>query len=447
MKEPLEQIAADLVAKALRAGATAADVVAVEGEEFSSVVRLGKIESLKEAGSKSLGLRAFVGTRSASAYSSDVSALDRLAERTVQMARFTSEDPASGLPDAALLGRHAGDLAIYSEDIRGLSTEEKVSLARRAEEAARAFDPRIVNSEGSSFEAGHGLKVFANSLGFVESYRESFCSLSVVPVASQNGSMQRDYWYSAAHSLAQLEDPESVGRKAAERSVRRLGARKVPTARVPVVFDAETARSLAGHVFEAARGDAIFRNASFLAGKLGERVAGENITILDDGLRHGGFGSRPFDDEGVAASSRPVIENGVLRTYLLNSYAARKLKMQTTGNAARGVAGPPGIGPKNFYLAPGIHSPDEIIRSAKTGFYVTELIGVGVNTVNGDYSRGAAGLWIENGELAYPVEEVTLAGNLREMLRHVEMVGSDLEFRGAIAAPTVLVTGLTVAGA
>ena len=213
-----------------------------------------------------------------------------------------------------------------------------------------------------------------------------------------------------------------------------------------MVFDQDTAQSLIGHVFEAARGDAIYRSASFLTGKLAQRVAGENVTILDDGLRLGGFGSRPFDDEGIPPSITPVIESGMLRNYLLNSYTARRLNLHTTGNAARGVAGPPGVSPKNFYLQPGTVSPQEIIRSVKIGFYVTELIGSGVNIVTGDYSRGAAGLWIENGQLAYPVHEVTIAGTLPEMLNHIAAIGSDLQFRGALASPTMLVEGLTVAG-
>jgi PmbA protein len=258
--------------------------------------------------------------------------------------------------------------------------------------------------------------------------------------------MQRDYWYSVARRAGALDSPEAVGRKAAERALRKLGARKVKTCRVPIVFDAEVARSLVGHLFEAVRGDAIYRSASFLAGKLHQPVAGENLTVLDDGLRSGGFGSRPFDDEGIPASITTVIQKGVLKNYLLNSYTARKLNLQTTGNAARGVAGPPAIGPKNFYLAPGAHSREEILRSVKSGLYVTELIGFGVNIVTGDYSRGAAGMWIENGELAFPVEEVTIAGSLPEMLCHVSMIGSDIEFRSALASPTLLVEGLTVAG-
>ena len=446
-EKQLEQIAAELVGRAMRAGASAADVVVREADEFSTVLRLGKIESLKEAAAKALGLRVLVGSRSATSFSSDFSAasLARLVERTVAMAKVTSEDPASGLAPAELLGRYEGDLAIFSPDVAELTTDERIQFARRAEEAALSADPRIRNSEGAWFEASWGTKAYANSLGFVGSYRTSYCAVSVAPIA-QNGGMQRDYWYSVARRAAALEEPEAVGRKAAERALRKLHARKVSTCRVPVVFDPETARSLGGNIFEAVRGDAIYRSASFLAGKLGQSVAGENITVLDDGLRPGGFGSRPFDDEGVPASVTPVIEKGVLRSYLLNSYTARKLDLKTTGNASRGVAGPPSVGPKNFYLAAGQDSPEEIIRSVKNGFYVTDLIGFGVNIVTGDYSRGASGLWIENGELTYPVEEVTIAGKLPEMLKGIEALGSDLEFRSALAAPTLLVGGLTVAG-
>lgn len=443
----LEQIAAGLVERATRAGASAADVVVRDADEFSTVLRLGKIESLKEAASKALGLRVLVGTRSATSFSSDFSAasLARLVERTLEMAKVTSEDPASGLAPAELLGRYEGDLELFSADVAELTTDQRIQFARRAEEAALAADPRIRNSEGAWFEASWGTKAYANSLGFVGSYRTSYCAVSVAPIA-EDGGMQRDYWYSVARRAAALEEPEAVGRRAAERALRKLHARKISTCRVPVVFDPETARSLVGHIFEAVRGDAIYRSASFLTGKLGQRVAGENLTVFDDGLRLGGFGSRPFDDEGVPASVTPVIEQGVLQNYLLNCYTARKLNLRTTGNAARGVAGPPAVGPKNFYLAAGKDSPQEIIRSVKNGFYVTDVIGFGVNIVTGDYSRGAAGLWIENGELTYPVEEVTIAGNLAEILNHIEGVGSDLEFRSALAAPTLLVDGLTVAG-
>jgi PmbA protein len=446
----LQEIAQDLSARAMSAGATAADVIVREGDEFSATIRMGQIENLKEAASKVLGLRVFQGSRSASSYSSDFSAasLTRLVERTLAMAGATSEDPANGLAERETLGRYAGDLALYFSDVMEIPVERRIAMARQAEEAAFACDPRIRNSEGAAFEAASTSQAYASSHGFAGSYRSSYCGFSVVPVAvdAASGGMQRDYWYSAARNAAALEPPEAVGKKAAARTLRKLGARKAATSKVPVIFDAETARSLVGHIFEAVRGDAIYRNASFLAGKLNETVAGENITVMDDGLRPSGFGSRPFDDEGVPPGVTPVIEKGVLRNYLLNSYAARKLKLRTTGNASRGVAGPPGVGPKNFYLQPGASSEEDMIRSVKSGFYVTELIGFGVNIVTGDYSRGASGMWIENGELAYPVEEVTIAGNLPEILRHVAAVGSKLEFRSPLASPALLVEGLTVAG-
>jgi PmbA protein len=258
--------------------------------------------------------------------------------------------------------------------------------------------------------------------------------------------MQRDYWYSASRTLQKLESPELVGRKAAVRTLRRLGARKVPTRRVPVVFDPMVSRSLIDHVFDAVNGDAIYRHASFLAGKLGDQIAGENITIIDDGTMVGGFGSSPFDGEGVPTRRTVVVERGVLKSYLLNTYTARKLKLQTTGNAARGLTGNPGIGCGNFYLQPGGKAPKEIIADISSGLYVTEFLGFGVNLVTGDFSRGASGLWIENGELTFPVEEITVAGNLTDMFRNISMIGSDLEFRSSIAAPTMRIEGMMVAG-
>jgi PmbA protein len=258
--------------------------------------------------------------------------------------------------------------------------------------------------------------------------------------------MERDYWYTVARSAAKLEAPGEVGRKAAQRALRRLHARKVPTQKVPIIFDQQTARSLLSEVFEAVSGDAVYRKASFLADQLGETVGSEKLTVIDDGTLPGLFGSSPFDDEGVPSRRTVVIEKGVLKSYLLNCYTARKLGLKTTGNASRGITGNAHCGHGNFYLEPGSQSPQELIASVKNGFFVTELIGSGVNIVTGDYSQGAFGLWIENGELAYPVSEVTIAGNLRQMLRGVEAVASDLEFRGSMASPTLLIGEMTVSG-
>jgi PmbA protein len=448
MPADLRQLAQDVVQRAMAGGASAAECVVREGDEFSTVVRLGQVETLKESGGRSLGLRVFFGQRAASTYTSDLSreGVGQMITGALALAQVTSEDPHSGLPTADQFGQLPGDLGLYYDDVYSLPAEERIAQARRTEQAAMAADPRITNSEGGSFDAATGRKLLVNSLGFTGEYRRSYCSLAAVPIAQQDGAMQRDYWFSVARTLTKLESPEQVGRTAAARTVRRLGARKVPTARVPVVFEPQVARSLVENIFEAVNGDAIYRGASFLAGKLGEQVAGENVNVVDDGTMPGGFGTSPFDGEGVPTRRTVVIERGVLKSYLLNTYTARKLGLATTGNAARGLAGTPGIGVGNFFLQPGAQPAEEIIRAVPDGLFVTELLGFGVNLVTGDYSRGASGLWIRNGELAFPVEEITIAGNLREMLRNVTAIGSDLDFRGAVASPTIRIDGLTVAG-
>ncbi|MGH9669450.1 MAG: TldD/PmbA family protein [Terriglobales bacterium] len=449
LETDLKQLAADVVRRAREGGATAAEAVVREGSNFSAVVRMGQVESLLEADSRDLGVRVFLGQRAASTYTSDFSpeGLEQLVSGALALARVTSEDPHAGLPEPQQLGAFSGELDLYSDDVNSLAAAERIGYARRTEAAALAVDPRISNSEGGSFDAASGRRVLANSHGFAGEYRRSFCSVAAVPIAQSDGlAMQRDYWYSVARSLKKLESPEEVGRIAAQRTLRRLGARKVATARVPVVFDPLVARSLMGHLFEAASGDAIYHSASFLTGKLGERIAGENVTVIDDGTLPGGLGTSPFDDEGVPTRRTVVVERGVLRSYLLNTYTARKLGLATTGNASRGLAGTPGIGPGNFFLQPGTKSPEEVLAGVSDGLYVTEFLGYGVNLVTGDFSRGAGGMWIKNGELAYPVEEITVAGNLRDMLMNVSEIASDLDFRGAIAAPTLRIDGLTVAG-
>jgi PmbA protein len=289
--------------------------------------------------------------------------------------------------------------------------------------------------------------VLANSLGFVGEYRSSYCSISVAPIATDEaGNMQRDYWYSVARTLGKLDSPEEVGRIAAERTLRRLGARRVKTQKAPIVFDRQTSGALLDHIFDAVNGDAIYRHASFLAGKLGQPIFGKNVTIVDDGTRRGGFGTRPFDGEGVPTRRTTVVEQGELKSYLMNTYTAKKLGLKTTGNASRGLAGTPGIGNGNFYLEPGAKSQEEIIKGIKQGLLVTEFLGFGVNLVTGDFSRGASGMWIENGELAYPVEEITVAGNLGEMFANIAEVGSDLIWRSSVACPTLHIEGMTIAG-
>jgi len=411
-------------------------------------VRMREVESLKQAGSRNAGLRVLIGKRAGSAYTSDLSAegIERMVASALELAAITSEDPHAGLPDPGELGAISADLQLYCSDVGRIETPAKIDLAREAEAAALQADPRITNSEGGSFDSRLGRRVFANSRGFVGEYRSSYCSLAAVPVAREGDSMERDYWVSMARSFAGLEPAAHVGRVAADRVLRRLGARKVETQRVPVVFEPRTARSLLSNVFEAVHGELIYRHASFLAGKLGERVAAEVLTVIDDGTIPGLFGTSPFDDEGVPSRRTAVIERGVLKSYLLNTYTARKLGMKTTGNAARGVSGNAGIGHGNLFIEPGERSPGDIIAGIADGLYVTELIGSGVNIVTGDYSRGAAGLWIRNGEFAFPVSEVTIAGNLNKMLMDMEAIGSDLEFRGSTASPTLMIREMTVGG-
>jgi PmbA protein len=445
----LQQLAADVVGRAMQRGASAAEAVISEGTEFSTLVRLGEVETLKEAGSRAAGLRVFLGKRAASTHTSDLSqeGIEQMISSALELARVTSEDPHAGLPAPEQLGTIPGDLELYYDDVYSLSGPDRIDYARRAERAALDADKRITNSEGGSFDAATGRKILANSLGFVNQYRRSYCSVTAVPIAHSEGvAMQRDYWYSVARTLAKLEGPEAVGKTAAQRALRRLGARKVPTTKVPVVFDQQSAASLLGEVFSAVNGDAIYRHASFLTGKLGHKVFGDNVTIVDDGTMPGGFGTAPCDSEGVPSRRTPVVEKGLLSSYLLNTYTARKLGLMTTGNAARGLAGTPGIGHGNFFLQPGRKDAQSIIGEIKDGLYVTEFLGSGVNLVTGDFSRGASGLWIKDGEFAFPVEEITVAGNLAAMFSNIAEIGNDLEFRGSMASPTIRIEGMTVAG-
>jgi PmbA protein len=449
LETDLKEVATDIVRRAMKGGATAAECVVREGDEFSTLVRLGQVETLKESGSRAIGVRVFFGQRAASTYSSDFSrtGLDRMLSSALALAKITSEDPFGGIPPAEQLGQIAGDLDLYHEDVYSLPGPERIDYARRTEKAALDFDARIKNSEGGSFDAATGHKVLANSHGFVGEYSRSYCSVAAVPIAqTEDGGMQRDYWFSVARMLKKLDAPEKVGRIAAERTIRRLGARRVKTARVPVVFDPMVSTSILEHIFEGINGDSVYRGASFLAGKLGEKIAGDNVTVIDDGTIPGGFGTSPFDGEGIPTRRTVVIENGVLKSYLLNTYTAKKLGLQTTANASRGLAGTPGIGPGNYFLQPGEKTAKDLIAGIKEGLYVTEFLGQGVNLVTGDYSRGASGLWISNGELGYPVEEITVAGNLKELFFNISEIASDLEFRGSVAAPTIRVDGLTVGG-
>lgn len=444
-----QQFVTDIVTKALHAGASDAEAVFADGDEFEVKVRLGQVETLKESGSRALGLRVLMGQRTASTSTSDLSAegIERLISGAVALARVTSEDPFAGLPERDAFGKISGDLGLYHDDVYSLPPQDRIEYARRAEAASLSADTRITNSSGGSFEAATGRKIMANSRGFVGEFQTSYCSIVAQPIAQgPDGSMQRDYWYSDARSLRLLNSPEAVGEEAARRTLQRLGARKIKTQRVPIVFAAEIAPSILGEVLQAVNGDSVYRNASYLAEKLGESIAAQNITIVNDGTIPGRFGTKPFDGEGLPTRRTVVVNAGVLENFLLNTYTARKLKMQSTGSAARGLAGTPGIGAGNFYLEPGTATPKEILDAMPAGLYVTGLIGHGGNSVTGDYSCGASGMWIENGELTYPVEEITIAGNMKDMLQHITAIGNDLIFYGSVACPTIRIDGMTIAG-
>ncbi len=442
------ELAQDLLGLAARKGATGAEVTIIEDSAFSVQVRLRVVDTLKSSREKRLGLRLFFGQRSATTATSDFSwqSLQKLLEDTVAMAQATAVDVCSGLPDPGSFQESMPDLELWDAEALALPIPERIALATAAESAALDFDPRITNSEGGDYSHQDARIVFANSHGFTGEYRGSSVSLSVSPIAGQNGAMQRDGWYSVQRRLQHLESPQSIGRIAAKRALRRLGARKVATQQVPVVFDPERAAGLLRTICGAVSGSAVYRSASFLTGRLGEKIAAANVTIVDDGRMPGRLGSRPFDGEGIATRRTTIVRDGVLESYLLDTYTGRKLRLPSTGNASRSLGQPPSVTPTNCHIVPGSATPEEIIRSVDRGLYLTEMIGFGVNLVTGDYSRGAAGMWIEHGELAYPVEEITIAGNLKEMLQQIEMIGNDLEWRGSVVSPTLKIARMTVAG-
>jgi PmbA protein len=443
----LADLATTVLQLSQRFGASAGDVLIATGESFSAGVRLGEVEKVHNAREKRMGLRLFVGHSSAITSTANFTreAVQELVEETVALAKATAADEFSGLPAAEELARDFPDLDL-ADAATDLTPEDKIALAREAEAAALSADPRVTNSEGAEFSNSSREILYANSLGFISRYYTTSYSLSVVPVASQDGAMQRDYWYSSHRKLSRLEPAVAVGKKAAERTIRRLGARRVKTQEAPVVFDPEMAASLLRHLAGAVSGSALYRKTSFLLGKLGEKIAAAGIWIDDDAHIPAALGSKPFDGEGLPTHRTPVVSDGVLTSYLLDTYSARKLGLHSTGNASRSFADVPTASPTNFFLKPGTTPPEEIIRSVRSGLYVTELSGFGVNPVTGDYSRGAVGLWIENGELAYPVEEITIAGNLVEMFQNIEIIGNDLELRSSVAAPTLKITRMTIAG-
>ena len=440
----LADLADRLVGAARRAGADQADAIAVRAVSLSVDVRDGAVEESQRSESDDLGLRVLVGRKQAVVSTNDLAGdgFDALAERAVAMARAAPEDRFAGLAEQSLLAHDFAALDLLDPDMPGVDALE--ARARTAEAAGLAV-PGVTKSSGASASAGIGGMVLATSHGFHGATIGSRHSISMSAIAGDGTGMETDYDYTSTLHAADLESAEAIGRNAGERAVKRLNPRKVATRRVPVVFDARVANTLVGHLAGAANGSAVARKTSFLREQLGERLFAPNIDIIDDPLRKRGQRSRPFDAEGVAPRLRHVVEGGVLKTWFLDSATARELGLQTTGHANRGVSSTPSPGPSNLHLAPGDKSPDQLIAEIADGFYVTGLIGMGINYVTGDYSRGASGFWIENGEITFPVSEVTIAGHLLEIFKSLAPA-NDLAFRYGTNAPTVRVEGLTVAG-
>lgn len=440
----LRNLADDLIARVRKAGADAADVLLVSGASLSASVRLGEVEDVERSETQDLGLRAFIGKRMAIVSSSDFGprACDELIERVVSMARLAPQDPYCGLAERELLARQFPGLDIC--DATELQMGSLVDAAKLAEAAARSVEG-VTNSEGAGASSSNSRMVLATSEGFTGSYAASSFSLSCSVLAGTGQAMQRDYEYSSARHYADLTGPVEIGQVAAQRAVSRLNPRKMKTTHVPVVFAPRVSNGLIGHLAGAISGVAVARGTSFLKNHLAKQLFAKGIMIIDDPHRQRGLRSKPFDGEGVANRRMPIIEDGALTTWLLDCASGKQLGLRSTGHASRGVGSSPSPSTTNFYMAPGKVSPQELISDISQGMFVTELIGMGVNPVTGDYSRGASGLWIENGQISYPVSEVTIAGNLLDMFAAITPA-DDLEFRYGVDAPTIRIESMTVAG-
>ncbi|MBL8604046.1 MAG: TldD/PmbA family protein [Myxococcales bacterium] len=443
----LLELCDDVLGRLMAGGASDAKVVARTGQDLSVRVRLGEVELVEEAGTQSIAIRCFKGKRVATASTNDLTAagLRRAVGDALELCDLAQEDPFAGLPDPAALASAYPDMRLYDPACGSITAGEAVERARRCEKASLDFDPRITNSEGGSFGRTQGGFVMATSGGFRGGYNGSYASVSTSPVAADEGGKNRTsgYW-SAKRFLHQLEAEDAVGREAARRTVALLGARKVPTQEAPVIFDPDAARSLLGAFAGCVTGDAIYRRSSFLLDRLGETVASELVTLIDDPLLADGPGSRPFDGDGLLTRKNVVVERGVLKTWLLDTYGARKLGMASTGSAASATGS--GAGVSNFYLAPGGVSAEALLRDTRRGLYVTGMMGFGFNAVTGDFSRGAYGYWVEDGALAFPVSEVTISLNFKELFASIDGVADDLEFKSGVASPTFRVAKMTIAG-
>lgn len=448
--ERLEELAADVVARATAGGADVAEAIARSGSNLTTKVRLGEPELVEEAAHRSLGMRVIKKGRVALTSTSDLTprGIDRFVRDALELADISQEDPFAGPADPELIAKGPfPDLELYDPAGGEIDAAQAIAIARRGEAAARELDPRITNSDGATFSRTSGAFALVLSGGFRGGYAGSYASLTVTPVADdEGGKKRRGHYWTAKRFLAELVAAEEVGREAARRTLRKLGARKVPTCEAPVVFDPDAARGILGLLAGCAMGSAIWRKASYLVGREGTRVASDLVSIVDDPLRPRAPGSRPFDGEGLASRRNVVVDRGTLVTYLCDSYSARKLGRAPTASASRGAGG--GVGPStsNFVLQPSDVPPKDIIESTKRGLYVTDMMGFGFNAVTGDFSRGASGFWIEDGQLAFPVSEVTISLNLDELWKRIDAVGNDLDLRTATASPTLRVSSMVIAG-
>ncbi len=437
--------------EAARRGATAADALVVSGRSTAVRVRLGQVDKVQQSRDKGVGLRVFHGARSATTSTSDLSreAVSKLIARTVDAARVTAEDPFAGLPDAGCYDEPpaAAALEVFDPRLSGLSADDAITMARAAEDAALSADARLTNSEGAETSWGHSELHYANSLGIYRARQRSSASLWTTPVAEQGDDKQRDSWWTSAHFLEDLDAPEAVGREAARRTLRRLGARKPATRQVPVIFEAPVASRLLGSLAGAINGSALYRDASYLCDKLGQPLAPSFVRIVDDPHIRRGPASRSFDAEGLTTRRHVIVDGGVLASYLLDTYTAKKLGLTTTRSARRGLTSAPSPGASNFWMDNGDKTLMELISELDEGLLVTSTFGFGVNTVTGDYSQGAAGLWIDKGELAYPVHELTLASPLPAMWSGIDALADDRDERRSVSAPSMRITNMTMAGA
>ena len=446
--EPLE-LAARLLERAKAAGADQADAVAITSTNASTTVRKQQIEKVSESTSRSAGLRVILGGRQATVSTSDVSdaALDETVRTALELARVSEPDEFAGLADPKLQARQAAQQGLFDESIPDVDGEHRFAQAMSCEDAALSADARIVNSGGATFSTNVSTFALADSNGFTGSYADTSASMWVEVMAQeQDGQLRNAGWSTSERSLHRLDHPEDVGREAAARALRQLGAGKAATCEVPVVWEPQMAAGLAGIIASAASGEALFRRATFLADRAGGEVASPLVTIVDDATLESRLGSRPFDGEGVVTRRNPLIERGVFQGFLYDSYNARRLDAVSTGSAWRSVGGLPQIGSGNLIIEAGEADPAQIIAEVEDGLYLTTLMGFGINYTTGDFSRGAAGIWIRNGELAEPVQEINVSGNLLEMFANIDAVGSDAQWFGGTSAPTLRMSRLTVSG-